>query len=210
MVATLRLLECDGAKRIAVIDADQHYGNGTDDIIQKLGLGESVFHYTFGADFHTPDHAEAYLKRMYALKADLEKFRPDVIIYQAGADAHREDPLGGVLTTKELMERDLSMFLTARELGVGIAFVLAGGYQRDKDGGISKVVAIHLNTFAAAELVESGQADLPPVTPLEQSLGFFRSGDFEKAAKLLPAGSRKRSCERRTLEAVRRCVWQCW
>ncbi len=80
-------------------------------------------------------------------------FKPGVIIYQAGADAHCEDPLGGILTTEELMERDRKVFEIARDLGVGIAWTLAGGYQKDSDGGISKVVEIHLNTFRAVMVV---------------------------------------------------------
>ena len=82
-----------------------------------------------------------------------------MIIYQAGADAHCEDPLGGILTNEELMERDRKVFQIAKDLGVGIAWTLAGGYQRDRDGGISRVVEIHLNTFRAALEVQTGDCN---------------------------------------------------
>lgn len=147
MIAVQVLLQSYGAKRIAIIDADQHYGDGTQGIINELGLEDRVFHYSFGRDFFDTTHADDYLKKMRSLAVDLSAFKPEVILYQAGADAHRDDPLGGVLTTEQLKERDAILFSIARELGVGVAWNLAGGYQVDEDGGISKVVEVHLNTY---------------------------------------------------------------
>lgn len=34
----------------------------------------------------------------------------DVVLYQAGADAHIDDPLGGFLTTSQLLQRDHLVF----------------------------------------------------------------------------------------------------
>ena len=79
---------------------------------------------------------------MKSLKSNLKAFEPEVILYQAGADTHRDDPLGGVLTTAQMFMRDQIMFETAKNLGVGIAWNLAGGYQYDAHGGISKVIEI--------------------------------------------------------------------
>ncbi len=58
----------------------------------------------------------------------------DVLLYQAGADPHIDDPLGGWLTTEQLRERDRSVFQTCRERGIPVAWNLAGGYQRCKSG----------------------------------------------------------------------------
>ncbi len=149
VIAALRCIRT-GAKRVAIIDADYHYGDGTQDILDRLNLNEAIFHYSFGKDFHHSGQAGAYLKRIDKLRQQLGAFKPEVILYQAGADAHCEDPLGGILTTGELMERDRKIFEIAADLGVRIAWTLAGGYQRDRDGGISKVVEIRLNTFRAA------------------------------------------------------------
>jgi acetoin utilization deacetylase AcuC-like enzyme len=149
VIAAIRCLE-SGARRVAIIDADMHWGNGTQHILDRLNLNDLIFHYSFGHDYYSPKHARAYLKRIDTLWLELESFQPDAIIYQAGADAHKNDPLGGVLNTGELMERDRRIFGLANKLGIGVAWTLAGGYQMDKDGGISKVVEIHLNTFRAA------------------------------------------------------------
>lgn len=66
-----------------------------------------------------------------------------LILYQ-GADPHTvDDPLGGVMTTEEMRERDQQVFNCCKQLEMPVAFCLAGGYQRDKNGGISKVLALH-------------------------------------------------------------------
>ena len=69
----------------------------------------------------------------------------DVILYQAGADPHIDDPLGGWLTTEQLYERDLLVFQAAAELGIPVAWNLAGGYQTP----LSKVLRIHDGTMRA-------------------------------------------------------------
>ena len=71
----------------------------------------------------------------------------DVILYQAGADPHVNDPFGGFLTTEQLRERDRLVFEAAHSLGIPIAWNLAGGYQEDKGGGIQAVLDIHNNTM---------------------------------------------------------------
>ncbi|OZB47637.1 MAG: hypothetical protein B7X60_05745 [Polynucleobacter sp. 39-45-136] len=69
----------------------------------------------------------------------------DVILYQAGADPHINDPLGSWLTTAQLFERDLLVFQAAAELGIPVAWNLAGGYQTP----LRRVLEIHDNTMRA-------------------------------------------------------------
>ena len=72
-----------------------------------------------------------------------------LIIYQAGADPHINDSLGGFLTTEQLAKRDWIVFDWSRKTGISIAWNLAGGYQESKDGDISPVLEIHRNTAPA-------------------------------------------------------------
>ena len=162
MISAAELLHTGEARRIAIIDADQHYGDGTQSILDDAKRGkipglqpetcDRIFHYSFGQDFEEPAHARLYLARARELGDELAKFSPDVVIYQAGADAHCDDPLGGVLTTEELVDRDMTIIGACTKLGIPVAWNLAGGYKRDVSGGISGVVKIHTNTFFAAWL----------------------------------------------------------
>jgi acetoin utilization deacetylase AcuC-like enzyme len=138
------VLRAEGAKTIGILDCDHHYGDGTDDIIEAIGAESWIRHQTIGARWSTPEHAGRFLA---ALPSIVESMRGcDVLLYQAGADPHIHDPLGGWLTTDELRQRDAIVFGRARDLGIPIAWNLAGGYQRDRTGTLAPIVEIHLNT----------------------------------------------------------------
>jgi acetoin utilization deacetylase AcuC-like enzyme len=133
-------------KKVGILDFDMHYGNGTTDIIKKRHM-EWITHLSAGAHYYVTDQAEKFLgliPKMVNLMSDC-----DVILYQAGADPHINDPLGGWLTTEQLAERDQIVFALAKRLGIPIAWNLAGGYQTDEDGGIRPVLEIHDNTMRA-------------------------------------------------------------
>ncbi|RYZ05642.1 MAG: hypothetical protein EOO73_19315 [Myxococcales bacterium] len=150
MVATARLLATGQARKVAIVDCDYHYGDGTQAILESLSLQEQVLHETFGLTYKRPEQAEGYLSHMRSLRSKLAAFKPDLVLYQAGADTHVDDPLGGLLTTEQMRERDRIMFSVARELSLPLAWNLAGGYQVEPDGTIPKVVQLHLNTFEEA------------------------------------------------------------
>lgn len=134
--------------RVGILDCDMHYGDGTDEILDRLGLRGFVQHVTIGARFGTRADAAPFLT---ALPGLVRAFRGcDVLLYQAGADPHVDDPLGGFLTTEELARRDAIVFAEARALGLPVAWNLAGGYQRDARGGIEPVLQIHENTLRAS------------------------------------------------------------
>jgi len=150
MVAAAQLLKGGSIKRIAIIDGDYHYGNGTDHILDRLALRDSVWHYSFGKTFHRPAQAAAYLRKTRELETSLRQFAPNLIMYQAGADVHCDDPLGGVLDDKEIQLRDSIIFTTARDMQVPLAWNLAGGYRVSDDGDMSPVLKTHVNTYQAA------------------------------------------------------------
>jgi acetoin utilization deacetylase AcuC-like enzyme len=150
MVATTRLLATGQARKVAIIDCDYHFGDGTQAIVEAQSLQAQVLHVSFGLTYKRPEQAGDYLFRMRELKDELATFRPDLVLYQAGADTHVDDPLGGLLTTEQMRERDRTMFTVARDLGLPLAWNLAGGYQVEPDGSIPKVVQLHLNTFEEA------------------------------------------------------------
>lgn len=147
MVTSTVLLAEGKVHKIGVLDCDQHWGNGTQDIIDHLHLGDRVVHYTPGRAFGRPERAEAFLAMLPQL---LTVFTDcDLVLYQAGADPHINDPLGGWLTTDQLYRRDARVFDSLRKMGIPVAWNLAGGYQRDAADTIRPVLAIHDNTLHA-------------------------------------------------------------
>jgi acetoin utilization deacetylase AcuC-like enzyme len=150
MIAAVKLLSLDRVARVAIVDCDYHYGDGTQAIIDAQGLGERVLHLSFGKHYRAPHQAAQYLEEVDRLGSRFAEFRPELVLYQAGADTHVDDPLGGLLTTEQMRVRDRAVFAIARELGIPLTWNLAGGYQIEADGSIPRVVELHLNTFREA------------------------------------------------------------
>ncbi len=150
-VTAAALLAEGRARRVGILDADQHQGDGTAEILARCAFGRDVRHVSVGADFLSPSQADAFLA---GLAACVEGFADcDVLLYQAGADPHVDDPLGGWLTTEQLRRRDATVFEVCRARGLPVAWDLAGGYQRDAAGGIPAVLEIHRNTMTACARV---------------------------------------------------------
>ena len=146
MATALALRHADAVRRVGILDLDHHWGNGTEDIMARLDAGW-IRHHTSGRRHPSPADAEHYLVGLPKL---VESFGDcDVLMYQAGADAHVDDPLGGWMTSEQLLRRDSIVFGTCAALGLPVAWNLAGGYQVDAGGGIGPVLTIHRQTMEA-------------------------------------------------------------
>lgn len=141
LMVTARTLLTEGvAQRVGILDADMHYGDGTDDIIDHTGETR-IEHLTVGEHYTEPDQAEGFLERLPMM---LRRFEGcDVLLYQAGADPHIDDPLGGWLTTEQLALRDRIVFEHCRLRLLPVAWNLAGGYQQP----LRRVLDIHDHTL---------------------------------------------------------------
>jgi acetoin utilization deacetylase AcuC-like enzyme len=159
--AAIRQLQHEGRIRTAMtIDLDVHHGNGT----AAIFAGDaSVFTMSMhqlnnypqekpasDLDIHLADNTgdAEYLDRLSnALSECFRRMTPDLVFYVAGADPYMEDQLGGLLLTlKGLRRRDQMVFQAARQRGIPVAVVLAGGYAfRTED-----TVTIHANTVKEA------------------------------------------------------------
>jgi len=154
-----RLQHLQKGLRAAVIDCDLHQGNGTAFIFKD---DPSV--YTFSMhqrdlyplkedsnwDIHLrngvgDDEYLALLEK--AVPAIIQKFKPDFVLYQAGADPYREDQLGNLkLTIEGLKRRDGLVFDECKKHGIPVAALLGGGYAMNTND----TVTIHVNTCLAA------------------------------------------------------------
>lgn len=157
----IRALRREGAiDRAVVIDCDVHHGNGT----AAIFAGEpEVFTFSIHQEQNYPAWkppgdldlglADAtgdaeYLSLLEEhIPRVLERHRPDLAFYLAGADPYCEDQLGGLgLTRDGLRRRDERVFALLGQAGVPCAVVLAGGYARRQ----ADTVEIHSETVRAA------------------------------------------------------------
>lgn len=146
LMVTAFVLKAEGlATRVGILDFDMHYGNGTDELIAHHQAKSWIEYYTSGKEYVDPYQADEFLSRIPEWVASMRDC--DVILYQAGADQHINDPLGRFLTTEQMQERDKRVFVTADYFDIPIAWNLAGGYQVDRNGGIPAVLEIHNNTM---------------------------------------------------------------
>jgi acetoin utilization deacetylase AcuC-like enzyme len=171
VAVAIRRLQKDGAiRRAMTIDCDVHHGNGTaavfagDDSVFTLSI-QQFNNYPAekppsSLDIHLRDGTDdqEYLDRLQnGVKAALTMFRPELIIYLAGADPFYQDQLGGLsLTFQGLKDRDRFVIGTAVSENIPIATVLAGGYAVNTEDTIT----IHANTAAAAKEVLLTRATL--------------------------------------------------
>jgi len=160
-VVTLRRLRKEGlAQRVLIVDLDVHQGNGTAVLCQD---DPDVFTFSMHSetnypvrkersswDIGLPDGTtdERYLDTLiYALPQILERFTPDLILYQAGVDVLAGDRFGKLaLTMPGVGERDRKVCEFARCAGVPLAVTLGGGYARD----INRIVEAHCQTVRMA------------------------------------------------------------
>jgi acetoin utilization deacetylase AcuC-like enzyme len=149
------------AQRVGILDCDMGYGSGTDEIIEELGASSWVRHFTAGATFGRGGDAREFLSSW--LPKALEAMRDcDVVLYQAGAEPRVDGPLGGLLDTEQLCERDNRVFRELSAWQIPVVWSVAGGYDLELDRSIARVLASHDST-----LVESAVAHLE-----HEALGF--------------------------------------
>ena len=149
MVTAIKLLRAGSVKRLGLLDCDWHYGNGTDDIIGYLRLNDSIVPHTSGRELFRAG-ASIYFQWLERSLAAMWNAGVELVLYQAGADAHVDDPLGGLLDDDEMARRDEIVFDYCHAKSLPVAWCLAGGYQRDELGGIEPVLRIHRRTAESA------------------------------------------------------------
>jgi acetoin utilization deacetylase AcuC-like enzyme len=141
-------------QRAAVIDCDLHQGNGTAVIFQKEA---DVFTFSIHQEALYPMKEQSdrdiglndsvgddeYLERLgEAVPRILDEHKPELIVYQAGADPYKFDRLGALrLTIGGLIDRDKLVYGHARQRQIPVMACLGGGYPLDT----ADVVTIHCN-----------------------------------------------------------------
>ena len=148
-VGATYLIEKFKYKKVAIIDFDVHHGNGTQDIFYNnekvlyISIHQFPYYPGSGSDnekgkhnnvFNLPLEAgttsEQYLNAYeYALKK-LKDFKPEFILFSAGFDAHKNDPLAQLkLETEDFYTITQRTLQLAKEYCNGqVVSILEGGY----------------------------------------------------------------------------------
>jgi acetoin utilization deacetylase AcuC-like enzyme len=152
-----------GAERVAILDFDVHHGNGTQEIFwldpsvlyasshqmplfpgtggsNECGEHGNIVNAPLSAGDGGRQFREAVQSRILPRIND---FRPDLIVLSAGFDAHRLDPLGGLMLVESdfVWITEAAMEIAARHAKGRIVSVLEGGYDLE---GLSRSAAAHL------------------------------------------------------------------
>ncbi len=152
--AAARMLEL-GVEKISIIDCDLHQGNGTAKFFEHE---KKIYTFSIHQEHLYPKKENSDLdiglengvgdneyseKLDGALQRIFGEFKPDFVIYLAGADPYLFDQLGNLrLTIEGLKKRDEMVIQRAFDKHIPVAVVLGGGYAED----INDTVEIHCNT----------------------------------------------------------------
>ena len=146
-VAAAHALEQHGLRKLAIIDFDVHHGNGTEAIFadDPRVLLCSTFQsplFPYSGEHTVSEHivnvplpagtGSAAYRSVFSVRVipALEQFQPELILFSAGFDAHRDDPLASL----ELVEDDYywltrTVIETTRQSSEARAIsLLEGGY----------------------------------------------------------------------------------
>jgi len=156
-----RAMQVEGrARRVLVVDLDVHQGDGTaaifdgDADVTTLSVhGRQNFPFrkarsSIDVELDDGTGDDAYLATLGAvLPRAIDRARPDLAIYLAGADPYAGDRLGRLSLTKAgLADRDRLVLERLAAQGIPVAIAMAGGYAEDVDD----VVDIHAATVTLA------------------------------------------------------------
>ena len=152
--------------KVAIIDFDVHHGNGTQDIFHdsEKVLYISTHQYPYypgtGSESEKGKHnnifniplpagtsSEEYLNAYGVVLKKLKEFKPEFILFSAGFDAHKDDPLAQFqLKSKDFYD------LTKRTLSLAklycngkVVSILEGGYNLN---ALQKSTEMHVNALA--------------------------------------------------------------
>lgn len=142
---------------ILVVDLDVHQGDGSAWIFRH---DPSVFTFSMHCAVNFPGRKQIsdldvpldegteddeYLAKLAAhLPELLTQVNPDLVLYDAGADPHRDDRLGKLALTDEgLYRRDSYVLETCVKAGYPVACVIGGGYGKDMKALIYRHSYLH-------------------------------------------------------------------
>ncbi|GAB0118468.1 histone deacetylase family protein [Acidisoma sp. 7E03] len=167
-IAALHARATYGRQRVAVVDFDVHHGNGTQAVAWEdadfffgsshqfplyPGTGAEAERGAHGQIVNAPlgsGSGRAAFETAWSgrILPALDAFRPEALIISAGFDAHRDDPLAGLMLVEEdfAWVTDAILAIAARHSGGRVVSVLEGGYDLD---ALAASTAAHVRRLLA-------------------------------------------------------------
>lgn len=164
-VIALSLLESGRVGRVLIFDCDVHQGDGTARILEQVPDAVTVSLHcekNFPARKARSDWDIAlapglgdadYLKTVNdTLDYLLPLYQPDLVIYDAGVDVHRDDALGLLnLSDEGLAMRDSAVIEHCLGRDIPLVGLIGGGYDRDRALLARRHAKLHFSAAAAWE-----------------------------------------------------------
>ena len=140
-----KLIKENYVKRILIIDLDVHQGDGTAAILSKdkeiftcsvhcknnFPFRKSKSDLDVELDNGLNDHEYLDILKE-TLRKCMDNITPDIVIYDAGVDVHKNDKLGNLnITSKGILERDKMVISFFKNKFIPVATVIGGGYSDD-------------------------------------------------------------------------------
>jgi len=144
-------------QRVMVVDLDVHQGDGT---AARFEGRSDVFVFDMHSASNFPARKQSahcsiglpdgvgdkeYLATLAQyLPAALSSFQPDLVLFDAGVDTHKDDRLGRLsLTDEGLRERESMVLHFCLGEGVPVAGFVGGGYDQDLDVLADRHINLH-------------------------------------------------------------------
>ena len=159
------LLEKYKLNKIAIIDFDVHHGNGTQDIFydNEKVLYISTHQYPFypgtggnnekgkynnvlNIPLPAGTNSEEYLNAYEHVLNKLKEFKPEFVLFSAGFDAHKNDPLAQLhLNSEDFYElTKRTLVLVESSCKGNVVSILEGGYDLN---ALKESTEMHLNAL---------------------------------------------------------------
>jgi len=153
--------DIDDVKRVLVIDCDVHQGDGTAQYSTSWKEEGFLFTVSIHCESNYPfqkcnstydiglsDHCndDEYLKQLkYIVNHAIDEIKPNLILYDAGVDVYKYDKLGRIDLSEEygIRLRDRFVLDKSVSLGIPIAAVVGGGYDKDIDALARRHAILH-------------------------------------------------------------------
>ncbi|WP_417779179.1 histone deacetylase [Stutzerimonas xanthomarina] len=162
-IMALSLLEKGRVGRVLIFDCDVHQGDGTARILEHVPDAITVSLHCeknfptrkARSDWDiglTPGLGDAdYLKVVdNALNYLLPLYQPDLVIYDAGVDVHRDDALGLLkLSDEGLAMRDSAVIEHCLGRDIPVVGVIGGGYDKDRALLARRHAQLHISAAEA-------------------------------------------------------------